>query len=427
MANERHIWSVAELNRRARHVLEDELGACWVEGEISRLTRHASGHWYFTLKDEKAAVSCAMFKANNLKVAFAPKDGMKVQVYAQASLYEARGSYQLIVTQMDEAGRGTLQEQFEKLKAKLAEEGLFEPARKKSLPLLPRKIGVVTSPTGAAIRDIINVLTRRFPNVEILLAPVTVQGAGSEKRIARAIEYLGTRKDIDVIIAGRGGGSLEDLWCFNEEVVARAIAACPVPLISAVGHEIDFTIADFVADVRAPTPSAAAELAVPDKADLQARIERARQRLRQGLKHRELELRSRLNKAAGSYVFREPRHLVRQYRDRVAQLERAGATALERRFQQVRQQLDHGAVRMERLLSDCATEYRRRLERAEVRLQALSPMAVLGRGYSLTRRPDGSVLRSAAELECGEEMVTLFAEGSAVSTVREVRDGGKES
>jgi len=402
MEEKRKIYSVAELNRAARQTLENSLGELWVEGEISRLTRHASGHWYFTLKDEKASVSCAMFKQNNINVSFAPKDGLKTRVFGQASLYEPRGNYQLIVRTMEEAGKGTLQEQFEKLKAKLAGEGLFDEERKISLPMLPQKIGVVTSPTGAAIRDIINVLTRRFPDIQILLAPVTVQGEKAANSITRAIEYFNTRNDIDLIIVGRGGGSLEDLWAFNEEIVARAISASPIPVISAVGHEIDFTIADFVADVRAPTPSAAAELAVPEQAELEEQIARLGTRLGGTLKNRALIL-----------------------RERIPSLQQTMAHALRGDIQRRQQKLDETAQTLTHRLQSAVAERKQTLKRLEAQLRALSPLGVLERGYSLTETADGTVVRDAKELKKGDMLKTRFAKGSVISEVtkKEKNDG----
>ena len=284
MSERRRIVSVSELNLEARRVLERGLGELWVSGELSRVTLHTSGHWYFTLKDAQASVSCAMFARENASVGFIPEEGMQVELLGRASLYEASGRYQLIVSEMEASGRGDLQKQFEALKAKLASEGLFEEGRKKPLPSLPQRIGVVTSPTGAAVRDIIEVLIRRYPHLEILLAPVPVQGEGAAHRIAEAITYLNEHEALDLLIVGRGGGSLEDLWAFNEEEVARAIAASSLPIISAVGHEIDFTIADFVADVRAPTPSAAAELAVPEWHELENRIYEQQRRLAAALR-----------------------------------------------------------------------------------------------------------------------------------------------
>lgn len=439
MSDKRKVYSVAEVNRKARMVLESGIGEVWVEGELSRVTIHSSGHWYFTLKDESAAVSCMMFRKDNLRVTFRPKDGMKVQLFARPSLYESGGRYQLIASAMEEAGKGNLQEQFEKLKARLAAEGLFDADRKKPLPLLPRRIGVVTSPTGAAVRDIINVLTRRFPNIQILLAPVKVQGSDAAVGIVKAIDYLNTRDDIDVMIVGRGGGSMEDLWAFNEEVVARAIARSAIPVISAVGHEIDFTIADFTADVRAPTPSAAAELAVREKSELVEAVARCDRQLRQALRAMVQELRLRLNRQAHSYVFREPENLVRQYRQRLRSLEtRMGdllklgvqqgnrrienahvraVHALEGAVQQRYQRVDECSVLMRHQMERKAERERYRLEGIEGQLRMLNPLAVLGRGYSLTRRPDGSVVRSATVLASGDTIITQFADGQVASDV----------
>jgi len=441
MASERKIYSVAEVNRKARMVLESAMGELWVEGELSRVTVHSSGHWYFTLKDEQAAVSCAMFRNDNTRVTFKPEDGLQVQLLVRPSLYEANGRYQLIASEMEEAGKGNRQEQFEKLKAKLAEEGLFDADRKKPLPVLPRKIGVVTSPTGAAIRDIINVLTRRFPNIGILLVPAKVQGVGAEQGIAKAIDYLNTRGDIDVMIVGRGGGSIEDLWCFNEEVVARAVYRSEVPVISAVGHEIDFTITDFVADVRAPTPSAGAELAVREKGDLEDEVALHDRRLKQGLKTMAQDLQLRLNRAAHSYVFREPGNLARGYRQSITALETRMADLLKLGAQEQFQRLEHSNIRMVHLLKSSvqqshqrvdemgmvmqhrierkAERERQKLERLESQLRMLNPLEVLGRGYSLTRKADGSVVRTAAAVEVGEPITTQLADGKVVSNITE--------
>ncbi len=641
MEEKRKIYSVAELNRAARLTLENGIGEVWVEGEISRLTQHSSGHWYFTLKDEAAAVSCAMFKQNNAMVLFHPKDGIKVRVLGQASLYEARGNYQLIVHKMEEAGKGDLQAQFEKLKAKLAAEGLFDEDRKKPLPMLPRKIGVVTSPTGAAVRDIINVLTRRFPNLGILLAPVTVQGPTAAKSIAKAIDYLNERnrnveqafrlpiqeqnerlarstmgenerdarstffnpnlpldihernlphweqegttyfvtfrladsipktklerwetdralwltnhqepysdiekneyhqlfsekiqdwldagsgscllnkpenakivanalshfdgdryrlrewvvmpnhvhalvtpcennalseilqswksfsaheinkrtgktgqlwqhesydhivrspeqlqhfenyiydnpgkagikveqasrlpiqeqnerdarstfEKIDLMIIGRGGGSLEDLWAFNEEIVVRAIAASEIPIISAVGHEIDFTIADFVADLRAPTPSAAAELAVPVQTELEEQVARLAARLGGSLQNR-----------------------ARVLRERIPGFRKTMAQALSASLRQRQQRIDEAALRLSHQLQTSVAERKQDLKRLKAQLRALSPLGVLDRGYSLTETADGTVVRDAEKLKKGDLLKTRFAKGTALSEVKE--------
>jgi exodeoxyribonuclease VII large subunit len=261
---ERDVYTPGRLNREARALLERGLPSLWLEGEISNLSRPSSGHWYFSLKDESAQLRCAMFRQRNLMARFTPKDGMHVLTRGRVSLYEPRGEYQFIADHMEEAGEGVLRRRFELLKNKLAAEGLFDAARKKSLPRLPKRIGVITSPTGAAVRDVLNILRRRFCTIPVLIYPVQVQGASAAGQIAQAIRMASARAECDVLILARGGGSLEDLWAFNEEVVARAIFDCAIPIVSGVGHEVDFTIADFVADLRAPTPSGAAELVAPD-------------------------------------------------------------------------------------------------------------------------------------------------------------------
>ena len=261
---ERDVYTPGRLNREARAILERGLPSCWLEGEISNLSRPSSGHWYFSLKDESAQLRCAMFRQRNLMARFTPKDGMHVLTRGRISLYEPRGEYQFIADHMEEAGEGVLRRRFELLKNKLAAEGLFDAARKKPLPRLPKRIGVITSPTGAAVRDVLNILRRRFCTIPVLIYPVQVQGASAAGQIAGAIRAASARAECDVLILARGGGSLEDLWAFNEEVVARAIYDCTLPIVSGVGHEVDFTIADFVADLRAPTPSGAAELVAPD-------------------------------------------------------------------------------------------------------------------------------------------------------------------
>src|SRR5215831_13461874 len=265
-SRDRDVYSVSRLNKEVRLLLESGMPLLWLEGELSNFAAPASGHWYFSLKDSAAQVRCAMWRQRNSAVRFRPKDGVAVLVRARVGLYEPRGEYQLIVEHMEEAGEGALKREFEKLKAKLAAEGLFAAERKRPLPAVPRRIGVVTSPTGAAIHDILRVLRARFPVAGVLVYPTAVQGAAAVPEIVRAIEAASRRQECDVLIVARGGGSLEDLWCFNDERVARAIVACQIPTVSGVGHEVDVTIADFVADLRAPTPSAAALAATPDKA-----------------------------------------------------------------------------------------------------------------------------------------------------------------
>ncbi|HEY6000461.1 MAG TPA: exodeoxyribonuclease VII large subunit, partial [bacterium] len=294
----RKIWTVTELNRAAGELLEETFPRVWVEGEISNWKLYPSGHAYFSLKDDGGQVSAVLFRAGSKGLRFEPKDGLAVLALGRVGIYPQRGQFQLIVEELEPKGKGALQLAFEQLREKLQREGLFEAARKRPLPALPRTVGVVTSPTGAVIRDILTVLGRRFPNLRVLLNPVRVQGEGAAGEIAAAIAEFDRRGDVDVLIVGRGGGSMEDLWAFNEEVVARAIAACGVPVISAVGHETDFTIADFVADLRAPTPSAAAELVVESKEALEERLGMLARRLRAGVGERLRGARHRLDALA---------------------------------------------------------------------------------------------------------------------------------
>lgn len=398
----RKVYRVSEITRLIRVALENEFGTVWIEGEVSNLRKPSSGHLYFTLKDESAQIQAVLFRGNQAGLRVEVKDGLKVRVYGEISVYEAGGQYQVIVRRVEEAGKGSLQEAFEALKKKLAEEGLFDAARKKPIPLLPRHVGIVTSPTGAAIRDILKVLARRFPNLHIVIAPARVQGEGAAQEIADAIDLLNRRGGLDVMIVGRGGGSLEDLWCFNEEVVARAIVRSRIPVISAVGHEVDFTISDFVADLRAPTPSAAAELVVGQKEAFEKNLRQFSLRLNQSLKRHALELRNRLLAAGRSYVFREPQNLVRQYAQRIDGL---------------RVKMAHG---VELCRKTCAQDVRRLASQ----LRALSPLAVLDRGFSITRRAGGAVVRSADDVEVGQGLQTQLARGTVESTVISKKRGG---
>jgi exodeoxyribonuclease VII large subunit len=300
LMQERRALTVSELTARVKILVEGAFAEVWVEGEVSNFRRHSSGHWYFTLKDEGAMLRCASFRMQNRLIRFTPEDGLTIRAHGRLSLYEARGEYQLIAEYMEPVGVGALQLAFEQLKRRLAAEGLFDIERKRPLPALPRRIGVVTSPTGAAVRDILRILKRRNEAVSILIAPVRVQGDGAATEIAEAIELLNERDDVDVIIVGRGGGSVEDLWCFNEECVARAIFYSRVPVISAVGHETDFTIADFVADLRASTPSAAAEMVASARDELSAKVAGLTEDMGSALRYRLLELRNRVAEAESS-------------------------------------------------------------------------------------------------------------------------------
>ncbi len=401
MANgkERRVWTISELTRKIRQVLEESFPDIWVEGEVSNLRIPSSGHMYFTLKDEAAELPAVMFKGLNQHLRFKLEGGLKVVACGQISVYERRGEYQLVIDKLEPRGLGALQLAFEQLKKKLQEEGLFDPAHRKSLPSLPLRIGVVTSPTGAAIRDIIKVIQRRFANVEILLNPVRVQGPGAAEEISQALDELNERGEVEVIIVGRGGGSLEDLWAFNEETVARAIYRSRIPVISAVGHEIDYTIADLVADLRAPTPSVAAELVVPTKEKLVNEIEALEERTKRALLNTLTLLKNRLVAVRESYAFRQPKETIRQYQQRIDDL-----------VGNLTREMDH--------LLELGRE---RLATLAGRLESLSPLSVLSRGYSLSLKlPQRTVIREVATLKVGDEVETRVKEGSFLSRVEKI-------
>jgi exodeoxyribonuclease VII large subunit len=439
--------SVTQLLRRMKNLLEVQVGELWVEGEVSNLKKQGSGHWYFSLKDEGAQIQCAMFGARKRPGAEALEDGAKVRVFAEASVYEARGQLQIIVQKAERAGTGDLQARFETLKRKLHAEGLFDAGRKMAIPGFPTRIGIITSGSSAALQDILNVLTRRAPWVQPVLFPVRVQGRGAELEIARAIEKMGRPEAFgyprcDVLIVGRGGGSIEDLWNFNEEVVARAIAGCPIPIISAVGHEIDFTIADFVADLRAPTPSAAAELAVADGAELSTRLAQHRRRLERLTRERLMRARTAVDALKRGVLQRDGEKLLREPMMRLD-------TARGRLLQAVGSALDDASVRLNdaraghraqhpaRVLArrvENLLDIRRRLERAGkdpmerrherlVRLRgllrALGPESAFQRGFSITLGEDGRAVRSAKALKAGDLLRTKFSDGEATSRVVE--------
>ncbi|TQV85770.1 exodeoxyribonuclease VII large subunit [Exilibacterium tricleocarpae] len=439
---QRDILSVSQLNKKVRQLLETHLSLLWVEGEISNLTRHSSGHWYFSLKDSAAQISCAMFRNRNSQVRFVPERGQQVLVRARASLYEPRGNYQLIVEHMEEAGHGALQRAFEELKAKLAAEGLFDPERKQPLPGLPEHIAVITSPTGAAVRDILTVLARRFPATPVSVIPVTVQGPEAAPAIINAIGLAHKHPAIDTIILGRGGGSLEDLWAFNEETVARAIAASRIPIVSAVGHEVDFTIADFVADVRAPTPSAAAELVSPDGGDwlqtyqgyevlltqaMQRQIDTARRHLdhlRTRLRHPGERLQSRaqhldhlemrLIKSMGAVLQRQAANL-QQLALRQQRLHPEGL------IDNYQQRLQHLRSRLQTRTQTLLQQQRQRLAAASQLLQSVSPLNVLARGYAIVSDKQGGLVRDAARMQPGDEVTARLSQGQLVCEVKATR------
>lgn len=431
---------VRELTARIRLLLERSIGKVWVEGECSNVSAPASGHIYFTLKDESSQIQAAWFRGRRGPGALVPKDGMKLRIYGLITAYERGSQIQVLVEQAEDAGAGDLQKRFEELKKKLQAEGLFDAARKKPLPLLPARIGIVTSPTGAAVRDILQVLNRRFPDSHILLAPVMAQGDGSARGIVAAIQYLNAQNLVDVMIVGRGGGSLEDLWSFNEEIVARAIAASDIPIISAVGHEIDFTISDFVADLRAPTPSAAAELVIGRKADFEQQVHRGQQRLNTALQHRLLQYKNRLNRARGHKLFHEPQHLIRAKVQHLERLDDRMRTALRRRATDPQRALAESRIQLRHLMehrlhetqrqiddldrirqtrmADHIRIQRERLRALERQLHALSPYQVLRRGFSITRTADGQVIKQISQAPAGTELETLLNDGSIHSVVK---------
>jgi len=438
---ERDVYSVSRLNKEVRLLLESGLPLLWLEGELSNFAAPASGHWYFSLKDSGAQVRCAMWRQRNTQVRFKPKDGMAVLVRARVGLYEPRGEYQLLVEHLEEAGEGALKREFEKLKARLAAEGLFAVERKRALPAVPHRIGVVTSPTGAAIHDILRVLRARFPAAAVLLYPTAVQGAAAVPEIVRAIEAASRRNECDVLIVARGGGSLEDLWCFNDERVARAIAACRVPTVSGVGHEVDVTIADFVADVRAPTPSAAALATVPDKRGWLEMLGQLEQRFA-GAMGRVLRAQAlAVGALAQRLQISHPGAKLAQHAQRLDDLEqrlrlalRANVAARQQRLESLstrlwrenpRHRLEalcaHAAALRQRLVAAFTASlgaFEQRLALASRTLDAVSPLATLGRGFAVVSRgDDGSLLRDAAQAPPGTEIEARLAKGRLRATV----------
>jgi exodeoxyribonuclease VII large subunit len=422
MSTARAVLSVSELTRRLQEVLEDRFPAVWVEGEISNYRLYGSGHAYFTLKDAESQIRAVLFRNRGRRIKFEPADGLHVMAFGSIEVYPQRGEYQLVIELLEPKGLGALQLAFDQLKTRLQAEGLFDQARKRELPRFPRKIGVVTSPSGAAIRDILRVIGRRFGDLHIVIAPARVQGDGAAEEIAQGLRDLNALGGVDVIIVGRGGGSLEDLWAFNEEIVARAIATSKVPVVSAVGHEVDYTIADFVADLRAPTPSAAAELVVREKqavvdtlAQLRARLERFALRPLRDLERRVDELAARLR--------REMRNELGRANHRVTLATRAlRASDPVARVARDRHRLDSLQTRMITLLHRRRDRARYALQTAVGRLDSLSPLAVLGRGYSLTRTPAGDIVHSPAQVRVGDVIRVLLQRGSLDARVTETRE-----
>lgn len=389
------VVSVSDITRQIKQSLEQRFTRIWVQGEISNFKRHTSGHLYFTLKDEGAQISATMWRSRAANLLFPPEDGMKVIARGGITVYPPRGNYQIDVEQLTPVGIGELQIAFERLKKKLAGEGLFDESRKRPLPKFPGRIGIITSETGAALQDIRTVLARRFPAVDLLLIPVRVQGAGASDEIAEALHEMNRHGRVDVIIVGRGGGSLEDLWAFNEETVARAIAASRVPVVSAVGHEIDFTIADFVADLRAPTPSAAAELVVPDRAELLELIRNYEYTMREEALQLIESHRERIQSLLSSYAFNRPKDMVREYVQKLDELMRVQDMKARHLFEQAH----------------------RAHESLHKRLAGVNPGSVLQRGYAIVRRGEAVITR-AGLLKKQDETTIQFHDGSVKAKVQ---------
>jgi exodeoxyribonuclease VII large subunit len=437
------ILTVSELNRRARNLLETNLELIWVSGEVSNMTKATSGHWYFSLKDGGAQVRCVMFRNKAALLGFAPENGMQVEVRALPSLYEARGEFQLGVETLRRAGLGALFEAFERLKAKLSREGLFEQERKKPLPAFPRALGIITSPQAAALRDVLTTLGRRAPMIDLIIYPSAVQGAAAAAEIAAAITTAAARNECDALILCRGGGSIEDLWPFNDEIVARAVSACPIPIVSGVGHETDVTIADFVADRRAPTPTAAAELLSPNRADLILEIMAQRNALLRSIRRLQERAMQRIDQARRRLI--SPSQRMARERERLAASVNLLKRNLEATMQTRRWQIDHAlqtllsqrpdlvgmTARRKFFATQLAQARRRRFDAlahqmARVRdaLDLLNPQRILERGYSIVQTAQGEIVRRPEQAPAGTGLNIQFAQGSVRAKVEQVLDHG---
>jgi exodeoxyribonuclease VII large subunit len=444
---ERRIMTVSELTGEIRDLLAKNFTDITVQGEISNCREAQSGHIYFTLKDDKAQVRCVFFKQQQRGIRFRPEDGLQMSVRGSLSVYETRGEYQIYVENLEPIGLGALQLAFEQLKKRLEAEGLFDPARKKPLPLLPNRIGIITSPRGAAVRDVVRILMRRFPNVHLTVYPVRVQGEGSAEETVKALKFFNAKKMVDVLILTRGGGSMEDLWAFNEEIVARAIFASEIPVISGIGHETDFTIADFVADLRASTPSAAAELVVQTRAEFDKHIAELHETLGGLIRYRLLELSRRVHELSARRGFRRPLDLLRQQRQRADEMTSRLALGLRARLEQSRKRLTAAhlriasfdfrmkiaafRLRLERCSADLGVRIERllrnkrdRLEKLSLQLHERSPLLVLERGYAIATDATGNLLRDAAQVALGDTVAIQLHHGRLTTEVR--KKEGKE-
>lgn len=435
-----NIFTVSRLNAEVRLLLENEMGIVWLVGEISNFSAPVSGHWYLTLKDSRAQVKCAMFRGNNRRVTFKPQSGNQVLVKARLSLYEPRGDYQLIIESMQPEGDGRLQQQFEALKMQLAAEGLFSQSSKQPIPEHPKCVGVITSKTGAALYDILDVLKRRDPSLPVVIYPTMVQGDSAAISIAQAIGRANSRNECDVLIVGRGGGSLEDLWCFNNEILARTIASSQIPIVSAVGHEVDVTIADFVADMRAPTPSAAAELISRDNSHKDQAINQRKQQLTHAMSRYLSEYKYQFSQLERQLEKRHPNYLLQQQSQKLDELEVRLHSAIQNKMRGASsrvQSLTHRLalqtpthklttqqnqlVRSKQKLMDAMDRQllisRHQLAMAAEKLDTVSPLATLMRGYSISQSNDGQVITKASQVQSGDRMVTRLADGTIYSTI----------
>ncbi|MEK0044021.1 exodeoxyribonuclease VII large subunit [Escherichia albertii] len=442
------IFTVSRLNQTVRQLLEHEMGQVWISGEISNFTQPASGHWYFTLKDDNAQVRCAMFRNSNRRVTFRPQHGQQVLVRANITLYEPRGDYQIIVESMQPAGEGLLQQKYEQLKAKLQAEGLFDQQFKKPLPSPAHCVGVITSKTGAALHDILHVLKRRDPSLPVIIYPTAVQGDDAPGQIVRAIELANIRGECDVLIVGRGGGSLEDLWSFNDERVARAIFASRIPVVSAVGHETDVTIADFVADLRAPTPSAAAEVVSRNQQELLRQVQSAQQRLEMAMDYYLANRARRFTQIHHRLQQQHPQLRLARQQTALERLQKRMSFALENQLKQANQQqqrliqrlnqqnpqphIHRAQTRIQQLeyrltetLRAQLSATRERFGNAVTHLEAVSPLSTLARGYSVTSAADGSVLKQVKQVKAGDTLTTRLGDGVVVSEVSAVKRSRK--
>ena len=417
------IFTVSRLNQTVRLLLEHEMGQVWISGEISNFTQPASGHWYFTLKDDTAQVRCAMFRNSNRRVTFRPQHGQQVLVRANITLYEPRGDYQIIVESMQPAGEGLLQQKYEQLKAKLQAEGLFDQQYKKPLPSPAHCVGVITSKTGAALHDILHVLKRRDPSLPVIIYPAAVQGDDAPGQIVRAIELANQRNECDVLIVGRGGGSLEDLWSFNDERVARAIFTSRIPVVSAVGHETDVTIADFVADLRAPTPSAAAEVVSRNQQELLRQVQSTRQRLEMAMDYYLANRTRRFTQIHHRLQQQHPQLRLARQQTMLERLQKRMSFALENQLKRTGQQQQRLTLeyRLAETLRAQLSATRERFGNAVTHLEAVSPLSTLARGYSVTTATDGNVLKKVKQVKAGEMLTTRLEDGWIESEVKNIQ------